>query len=288
MTARAVTLLILLLVAGAARAQSFPEFTGRVVDGANVIPAATEADLTAKLEALQRETKRQLVVATVPDLQGYDIRDFGYRMGRDWGVGLRDVNNGAILLVAPNERKVSIEVGTGLEGIVTDALSATIINERIVPRFKAGDLPGGIVAGADALAQQLRAAPEEAQARTDTAAREFDETHRRRVGTAGGGQGVPGSLIFWGLIFLFVVLPLMRRRRGRWGGRHYRGASDPTLPIVLWSVANELGRSRGGGGVGWGGGGSSGGGGWTGGWTDSGFSGGGGGSFSGGGASGSW
>lgn len=282
---RVLLLPLLVATAGAASAQDFPRFTGRVVDAADVIPPATEADLSAKLEALQRETKRQLVVATVPDLQGYEIRDYGYRMGRDWGVGLRDVNNGAILLVAPGERKIAIEVGTGLEGVVTDALSATIINDEVVPRFKAGDLPGGIVAGADALTRQLRAAPEEAQARTDAAASTFDQANRRRTGSAGGGNGVPGSLIFWGVLFLFVILPLLRGRRGRLGGRRYGGGSDPTLPIVLWSVANELGRARGGGG--WEGGGSSGGG-WTGGWTDGGFSGGGGGSFSGGGASGSW
>lgn len=274
---------LLVALAGAAGAQDFPRFTGRVVDAANVLPPPVEAELSAKLEAIQRETKRQLLVATVPDLQGYDIRDYGYRLGRDWGVGLHDVNNGAILLVAPAERKVAIEVGTGLEPVLTDALSATIINEEIVPRFKAGDLPGGVVAGADALALQLRAAPEEARARTDAAAETLDRANRRRTGAGSGGNGVPGSLVFWGFILLFVVLPLLRGRRGRFGGRRYRGGSDPTLPIVLWSVANELGRSRGGGF----GGGSSGGG-WTGGWTDSGFSGGGGGSFSGGGASGSW
>ncbi len=281
---RVLILPALVVLAGAAQAQSFPPFTGRVVDAANILPAPVEAELSAKLEALQRETKRQLVVATVTDLQEYDVRDYGYRLGRNWGVGLRDVNSGAILLVAPAERKVAIEVGTGLEPIVTDALSGTIINDEIVPRFKAGDLPGGVMAGADALARQLRAAPEEAQARTDAAAETFDRANRRRTGTGNGGNGVPGSLIFWGLIFLFVVLPLLRGRRGRYGGRRYRGGGDPTLPIVLWSVANELGRSRGGG---WSSGGSSGGG-WTGGWTDSGFSGGGGGSFSGGGASGSW
>ncbi|MFX7265467.1 TPM domain-containing protein, partial [Acinetobacter baumannii] len=84
------------------------------------------------------------------------------KLGREWGVGLKDVDNGAILLVAPNERKVRIEVGYGLEPFITDALSSVIINQAILPRFKAGDLPGGIAAGTDALVTQLRSSPEEA------------------------------------------------------------------------------------------------------------------------------
>ena len=133
----------LALVAASAPAQTFPKLTGLVVDAAHVLPPATQAELTAKLEALQKDTHRQLVVATVPDLQGYPVEDYGYKLGRAWGVGLRDVNNGAILLVAPTERKVRVEVGYGLEPVVTDALSSVIINQDILPRFKAGALPGG-------------------------------------------------------------------------------------------------------------------------------------------------
>ena len=285
MTSQRVALLLFLaMVAGTARAQTFPKFTGFVVDAANVLPPATEAALSARLAALQRDSKRQLVVATVPDLQGYPIEDYGYRLGRAWGVGLRDVNNGAILLVAPGERKVRIEVGYGLEPVVTDALASVIVSERILPRFKAGDLPGGIVAGADALAAQLRAGPDEAKARTDAAIAQYDRTHRRQAqGGGGGGGGVPASLIFWVIVFAVVVLPMLRGRGGR-GGRRYRGGGGSSLPIVLWSIGNELGRGGGFGGGGFGGGSSGGGGGWGGG----GFGGGGGGSFGGGGASGSW
>lgn len=277
--------LLLALVAGAAGAQTYPKFTGFVVDAANVLPPEVERDLTAKLDDVYRQTKRQLVVATIPDLQGYPIEDYGVGLIRTWGVGLRDVNNGAILIVAPNDRKVRVEVGYSLEPILTDAFSATVINNDIVPRFKAGDLPGGVTAGADALIRQLRASPEEAQARRDAAIEEFNRTRRT---AARQGGGVPVSLIFWGFILLFVILPLLRGR-GRSGGygRRYRGGVDPSLPIVLWSVANELGRSRGGwSGGGFGGGGFEGGGG--GGWGDGGFTGGGGGSGGGGGASGSW
>ncbi len=95
--------LLLAVFAGAAHGQTFPKFTGLVVDAANVLPPAVEAELTAKLEGLQRETKRQLVVATIADMQGYPVSDYGYRLLRTWGVGLTDVNNGAILFIARRE-----------------------------------------------------------------------------------------------------------------------------------------------------------------------------------------
>ena len=175
----ALLLLATVLTIAPATAQTFPKFTGLVVDAANVLPPETKAALTQKLEALQKDTKRQLVVATIPDLQGYPIEDYGYKLGRAWGVGLRDVNNGAILIVAPNQRKVRVEVGRGLEPIVTDALSSVIINQDVIPRFKTGDMPGGITAGVDALAQQLSASPEEQQARLDAATKQFDQIHQR-------------------------------------------------------------------------------------------------------------
>lgn len=285
--ALAMLVLLAALVAVPARAQSFPKLTGFVVDAANVLPPQVEAQLTQRLDAVQRDTKRQLIVATVPSLQDYPIEEYGYRLGRAWGVGLKDVNNGAILLVAPNERKVRVEVGYGLEPILTDALSSVIINQQILPRFKAGDLPGGVVAGVDALEAQLRASPEEAQARLDAAIKEFDaaQPSQRR-----SGGGFPLGLVFWGMIALFVLLSLGRRGGAR--GRRYRGGGDSGLgSVILWNiaanVANAALNSRddddGWGGGGWGGGSGGGGGGWGGG-----FSGGGGGSFGGGGASGSW
>lgn len=280
---RALLALLLIAAAGAAQAQTFPKFTGLVVDDANVLSPAVEADLTTKLEALQKDTKRQLVVATIADTQGYPLSEYGYRLGRAWGVGLRDVNNGAMLLIAPNnpagQRGPRIEVGTGLEPILTDALSSVIIRTEMMPRLReGGDIAGAMTAGADAIIAQLRASPDEAQARTDAAIAEFDKANRRS--TQGGG-GFPVSIIFWLIILAFVILPMFRGRRR---GRAFSGDSG-TLPIVLWSIANEIGRSSGGGG-GWGGGGGSGGS--SGGWGDGGFSGGGGGSFGGGGASGDW
>jgi len=286
---RALLALLLIAAAGSAQAQTFPKFTGLVVDDANVLSPAVEADLATKLEALQKDTKRQLVVATIADVQGYPLPEYGYRLGRAWGVGLRDVSNGAILFLAPNnpagQRGPRIEVGTGLEPILTDALSGIIIRTEMMPRLRANDdIAGAMTAGADAIIAQLRASPEEAKARTDAAIAEFDKANRR---SPQGSGGFPVSLIFWLIVLAFVVLPMFRgRRRGR--AHHGDGGA---LPIVLWSIANEIGRSGGGGG-GWGGGssggGSSGGGGWGGGWGGGAFTGGGGGSFGGGGASGDW
>ncbi|WP_307718252.1 YgcG family protein [Sphingomonas sp. TZW2008] len=274
-------------LAGPAAAQTFPKFTGFVVDAANVLPPAVEQDLTQKLDALQRDTKRQVVVATVPSLENYPIEEYGYKLGRAWGVGLKDVNNGAILLVAPNERKVRVEVGNGLEPFLTDAFSSVLINQTILPRFKAGDLPGGIVAGTDGLIAQLRASPEEAQAKLDAAVREFDSTAKAQ---RRGGGGVPIGLIFWGMVAVFVFLSVARRGSTR-GARRYRGDDGSGLgSVILWNIAANAASAAmhgdrddddwGSGGGGWGGGG--------GGWGGGGFGGGGGGSFGGGGASGSW
>ncbi len=278
--------LLLLCAGGAAEAQTFPKFTGLVVDDANVLSPQVEAELTAKLEALQKDTKRQLVVATIGDVQGYPLDDYGYRLGRAWGVGLGDVDNGAILFLAPNnpagQRGPRIEVGRGLEPILTDALSSQIVREQMLPRLKAnGDIAGALTAGTDAIVAQLRASPEEQQARLDAAVKEFDRTHQRRQSSGGGG--IPVGLIFWGVLLAFFVLPMLFRGKGG-RGRRYRGSGGGgALPIVLWSIANELSQNRGGGFGGFGGGGGS-----SGGWGGGGFSGGGGGDFGGGGASGDW
>ena len=260
-------LLLLCLWAGApAHAQQFPKLTGRVVDAANLLGAAEEAALTRKLEGVEQASSRQLVVATVPDLQGYPIEDYGYKLGRAWGIGQNEANNGTILLVAPNERKVRIEVGYGLEPILTDALSSLIIQNQILPRFKAGDYPGGINAGADAIIEQLQAPPELAEQRVLQAS---EQRQQARQASGGGGSIFP--LLFWGFILLFVILPMFRR--GRRGRRYRRGGG---FPVILWGPG-----FGGGGGGGFGGFGGGGGGGFGG------FSGGGG-SFGGGGASGGW
>ena len=140
----AALVLILAFAAPAFSAPTFPKLDGRVTDAAGILPAETRAALDTRLAALEKTTTIQLVVATVPDLQGYEIDEYGYQLGRAWGIGQKGSNNGALLIVAPNDRKVRIEVGYGLEGVLTDALTSQIIRRNIVPAFKAGDMAGGV------------------------------------------------------------------------------------------------------------------------------------------------
>lgn len=249
---------LLLALGQAATAQTFPALSGRVVDAANLLSPQQEGELTARLVALERQSGRQVVIATLPDLQNYDIADYGYRLGRAWGIGAKGKNDGALLIVAPKERKVRIEVGYGLEGVLTDALSSRIIRTAIVPRFKANDYPGGIAAGTEQLAKFLTLPPEEARAQAELAAKE----------AANKNRGSDPGLFIFALIMLFFILPLFFRRRY---GRAYNSGIGPA---ILWgAMTGASGRSSG-----WGGGGLGGGGGFSGG----------GGSFGGGGASGGW
>lgn len=283
---RFLLLLAGLLIGTPAGAQTYPKFTGLVVDAAGVLPPATRADLEAKLEALQKDTHRQLVVATIADLQGNSLEDYGIGLLRAWGPGLKDVNNGAILFIAPNEpaghRGPRIEVGYGLEPILTDAFSGIVIRQQMIPKLRANDIPGAMEAGTDALIGQLRASPDEAKAQTDAAIKDFDKTHQRQ--SAGGG-GIPFGLIFWGFILLFVALSWFRRASGSRYVANGGGSGGSAWPVILWGLANEIGRGSSGG-SGFGGGGDSGGS--SGGWGGGGFTGGGGGSGGGGGASGDW
>ncbi|HTX49025.1 MAG TPA: TPM domain-containing protein [Caulobacteraceae bacterium] len=230
---------------------TFPALTGRVVDDAHILSPQTQSDLTAKLAALEAKTGRQLVVVTLPSLQGYEIEDYGYQLGRAWGIGQKGQNNGVLFIVAPNEHKVRIEVGYGLEGTITDALSSQILQTDVLPKFRSGDMEGGVVAGADALIAQLGADPATAQASIQQAAAESRP------------HGSPFGAIF-GLIVFVIVISLLFRGHGG-------GGMGWLLPMMILSSG-----SRGGG---WGGG--------DGGGGFGGFSGGGG-SFGGGGASGSW
>jgi uncharacterized protein len=284
-----IAVLFLLLLPSSVSAQTFPPFTGLVTDAAGILPPDRKAALEAKLEAFQQQTHRQLVVATIPDLQGYELSDYGYRLLRSWGVGLKGADNGAILFIAPNERAghrgPRIEVGYGLEPVLTDALSFTIINEKMMPLLKAGDVPTALDAGTDALIQQLSLPDDLAKAEVVKAAADFDKQHKRNR----NGGGLPLGLIFWVIIVGFIALSNLGRR----AGRRYRSGGGSNWPIWLWAaseIADSATRSRGGswgGGGGWGSG-SGGGGGSDGSWGGGGFTGGGGGSGGGGGASGSW
>lgn len=242
---------------------TFPPLNGRVIDHGDLVSDAGELALATKLEALERDTTDQVVIVTVPDLQGYEIEDYGYQLGRAWGIGQAEKNNGVLLIVAPRERKVRIEVGYGLEPVLTDALSALIIQNEILPAFREGDFERGIEQGVDAIDRQLRLDPVEAQARAAAA--------ERPSSTAPLGIISP-----IGVIFLLLLLAMI----GGAGGRGRRRAGG-VLHTLLWAAALAATRENSGGGIG---GGSSGGGFGGGG---GGF-GGGGGSFGGGGASGGW
>lgn len=139
----------------AASMPDFPLLTGRVVDQAGILSAATNAQLTQTLEQFERDSGRQVVVATVKSLQGFPIEDYGYQLGRVWGIGEKDQNTGAILLVAPNERQVRIEVGYGLEGELTDAVARHILDQFILPQFRSGSLDAGVTNGVYAMLQVL-------------------------------------------------------------------------------------------------------------------------------------
>jgi uncharacterized protein len=246
-----------LFAAGASAQPAFPPLTGRVVDRADLLSPAVEAELTTKLEALEAESSDQVVVATIPDLQGYEIEEYGYQLGRAWGIGQNDTNNGVLLIVAPNERKVRIEVGYGLEGVLTDGLSGLIIQRQILPAFRDGDFERGVVQGVDAIDQQLRLDPAEAAARAAAVEQDAESAAAPAIGVA-----VSAFLL---ILFWIVV--------ARSGGRRGRRRNDG---VWIWAASEALRHAgRGGGGSSWGGGGGGG-------------FGGGGGSFGGGGASGGW
>lgn len=250
----ALALAIVFAFAGAAfAAPTFPQLTGRVVDDAHILSPDVQAQLTQKLADLEQRTSRQLVVVTLPSLQGYEIEDYGYQLGRAWGIGQKKLNNGVLFIIAPNERRVRIEVGYGLEPVLTDALSSVILNEAVLPKFKSGDMQGGIVAGTNAIVQQLLLDAPAAKARVAEAEKQVKDQN----------SDDPFTAIFVFIVIMIVVGSIFRRG-GRGGG----------LGVLPWIILGSMG---GGGRGGWGGGFGGGGG----------FSGGGG-SFGGGGSSGSW
>ena len=152
---------MLIALAGPAAAQTFPPLNGRVVDNAHLLRPEQILDLTSKAEALEAQTHRQLVIATVPSLEGRTIEDYGYRLGRAWGIGQKGKDDGVILLVAPNEKKVRIETGYGARVFLTDAVSSVIIRNSILPHFRQNppDYAGGIEEGASQIITQMRLPP---------------------------------------------------------------------------------------------------------------------------------
>lgn len=236
----------------------FPALTGRIVDQANLIGQAARTSITNKLARHEQATGEQIVVVTLPSLGGRPIEDYGYQLGRHWGIGQQGKDTGALLIVARDDRRVRIEVGYGLEGRLTDAMASAIINRVITPAFRQGDYARGIDDGVTAMIEVLAAGNTVAGATPPAPARQS----KSFLEMAGSGL----------VIIVLVLFSLSgggsRRRRGR------GGVGNVVTGMVIGSILNGGRRSGGFGGGGFGGGGG-------------GFRGGGGG-FGGGGASGSW
>jgi len=250
-----------------------PRPSGPIYDGANIIPDSDEAALDARLREFDARTGNAVIVATVNSLDNDTIEDYAAKLYATWGIGGAERDTGVLLLVAPNERKLRIEVGYGLTPYITDILSGRIIRDDITPRFRQGDMAGGIEAGVDAIVTQLSKSPADAKAIAEAAA--AAEKNRQ----TNGGSAL-GGLIFFVVFMLFFVIPFASAVSGR--GRRRHGFGSAVGNIVLWSALNAAANSgrRGGGWSSGGGGGFGGGGG--------GFGGFGGGMSGGGGASGSW
>jgi uncharacterized protein len=206
------------LVPAATAAPQFPALTGRVVDDAHILSDATQRDLTGKLAALETKTSRQLVVVTVPSLQGYEISDYGYQLGRAWGIGQKKLNNGVLFIIAPNEHRTRIEVGYGLEPILTDALSSVIIQTKVLPAFRNGDFDDGVRAGTDALIEQL-------SLDTSTAEKRAAAAEHQLARQDNGRPPISALIIFIVIVFVFLrmfggwgALPFLFMGGGGWGG----------------------------------------------------------------------
>jgi uncharacterized protein len=252
-----VCVMVLTVFVLAAYALTFPQLTGRVVDEAGVLDLAAKGELERKLAEFEAKTTGQLVVVTLKSLQGTSIEDYGYQLGRHWGIGQKEKNSGALLIMVPSERKVRIEVGHGLEGQLTDAVSRLIIQNSIVPRFGTGDYAGGINRGVDDIIQAL-ADPDE---------------WRQRAKQRPDSQPFGFDIIM--AILLVIVVIMIMRSVSRGGAQDPRSArrraGGPVFIPMPWGSGS--GSSD---------------------WSDSSWSGssggfsGSGGSFGGGGASGSW
>lgn len=248
---------------------SLPALSGRVVDNADLLSPTARASLTEKLSSLEDKTGAQIVVATLPTLSGHDIETYANSLFRRWALGQKQMNNGVLLLIAPSERQVRIEVGYGLEGVLTDALSSTIINAIVLPNFRQDNFEKGIVEGVAAIIDVLTGSKADFDARVH----EYQQIEQERLKQQQRQDMIANTVAV--LIFLvFVVLPILASIFGtKVGPRRYRWLG---IVFVLWFLGSGRGGGFGGGGIGGGFGGGSGG------------FGGGGGSSGGGGASGRW
>ena len=244
----------LLLIAAPALAETLPvpALSGRVVDQAGILNSAEESRLTAKLKDLEDRTSIQLVVVTLSSLRGSPIEDWGLALGRSWGIGQKGKDNGALLIVAPNDRELRIEVGYGLEGTLPDATANAIIRNVIVPRFKNGNMAGGISDGVDAIIAVLTGSGEE-----------FTPSRRELI-----GQTLSNLLpmLFIAFFIIMMIVNFIRQGRRRRGNRYYRNSRGGWVYVDDDDGYSGSSSSGGGGGGFSGGGGSFGGGGSSGRW----------------------
>ncbi len=237
MRIKLLTFFILLLLAIPAAALDVPPATGYINDNAGMISQTVRLKLEQFLQDFEKSDSTQLTVLTIPTLDGEALEDYSLRVMKTWKIGQKDKDNGALLLVAKAERKLRIEVGYGLEGRLTDLLSGRIIDSEISPRFKAGDIDGGIVSGVVAMAEAVRG--------------EY----------TGSGQtaGKKKKSSPFGFLLLFLFLgPVLGRLGGR-GRGHRRGGFYGGGPFMGGGGGFGGGGDFSGGGGGGGGGGASGG-----------------------------
>ncbi|MDC3249242.1 TPM domain-containing protein [Porticoccaceae bacterium] len=217
----------------------FPKLTGRVVDQAGILSESVEGQLSAAFKRYETQTSNQVVVATINDLGSKTIAQFGYMLGRHWGIGQEGKNNGLILLISKHDRELRIEVGYGLEGLMTDALATSIVHHTIVPFFKRGDFDGGVIAGSNQILEVLSG----------------KKVQLPRVSSRKPEQN---SVLMGLMIFIFLLvfwgLPTFLRIRYGYGGSYYPGGSLGGFDAF---DSFSGGFSGGGGGFGGGGGGGS-------------------------------
>ena len=237
---------------------AYPQLTGRITDEAGLLSAADRNEIDAQLAELEKTSTDQIAVVTLKSLQGYAIDDFGYQLGRHWGIGQKDKNNGLLLIVAPAEHKVRIEVGRGLEPFMTDAMSKIIIDNAILPQFRRGNFSDGIKAGVRDIKDVLLGDAEAVK-------------ERARVTQGANGMDTMQVilLMFWIGIVIYILWSVYRSSLNASRSGLRRGGSSilPGGSTGSWSGGGWSSGDSGGGGGGWsGGGGDFGGGGSSGSW----------------------
>ena len=215
--------LLFLLLLTSALALDVPQPQGHVNDYANILTAEQRASLEQQLRALEENTTVEIAILTIPSLEGEDRELYANRVFRQWGIGKSDVNNGILILVALEDRKMRIEVGYGLEPIVTDTVSGLIIRNRMTPAFRQGDYYAGLQGAVNDLAGLVRGDP--------SAVSQYRHN----------GIGVPPGQLAAALLLSFCYLCLVistARKRGKWKG--YGFGTAVLIAFLIGATAGWL------------------------------------------------